>query len=65
MLGPDDDYVLDGKFAVEVVLVDPVVQVVERLRVRDVEHQNAAVRPAVVRGRQRSKPFLARRVPDL
>lgn len=65
ILVSDDDDVLDGELAVVVVLVDPLVEVVEALLVRDVEHQHAAVGAAVIARRQRAKPLLARRVPQL
>ena len=65
MLVADDDDVLDGELAVVVVLVDPLVQLVETLRVGDVEHQHAAVGASVVTRRQRAKALLARRVPQL
>ena len=65
MLVSDDDDVLHRELAVVVVLVDPLIEVIEALLVRDVEHQHAAVGAAVVARRERAKPLLACRVPQL
>ena len=46
-----DNDVLDWKLAVVIVLVYPLVQVVETLLVRNIEHKYAAVCPSVVAGR--------------
>ena len=48
MLGAYDYDVLYREFAVEVVLVDPVVQVVKGLWLGDIKHQYAAVRAPIV-----------------
>eukprot|EP00632_Arachnochrysis_sp_CCMP2950_P005168 CAMPEP_0185700974 /NCGR_PEP_ID=MMETSP1164-20130828/8228_1 /TAXON_ID=1104430 /ORGANISM="Chrysoreinhardia sp, Strain CCMP2950" /LENGTH=465 /DNA_ID=CAMNT_0028367945 /DNA_START=337 /DNA_END=1731 /DNA_ORIENTATION=+ len=50
---------------VAVDLVEPLLDVVERLEVRHVEDDDDAVRAAVVRRRDRPEPLLTRGVPDL
>ena len=65
MLVPHNDDVLDRELAVVIVLVDPLVEVVEALLVRDVKHQYTAVRAAVITRRQGTKPLLSRRIPQL
>lgn len=57
--------ILDRELAVEVVLVNPLVQVIEATWVGNVEHQDAAVGASIVAGRQSAKPLLPRRVPKL
>jgi len=65
VLVANDDDVLDRELAKVIVLVDPVVQVVEGVDVRDVEHEDAAVSATVVRRCKSSKAFLACSVPHL
>ena len=59
------DDVLDWEFAVIVVLVYPLIQVVEALLVRNIEDEDAAVSPSIVAGCKRSKSLLTCSVPDL
>ena len=59
------DDVLDWEFAVIVVLVYPLVQVIEALLARNIKDQYAAVSTSVIAGCQCSKALLASCVPDL
>ena len=61
----DDDNVLDREFAVIVILVYPLVQVIEALLVRNIKDEYTAVSTAVIAGCQCSKALLASSVPDL
>lgn len=57
--------VLYRLFAVIVVLVYPLIQIIEALDIRNIEHKNTTTGPPIVRRRQRPELFLTCRVPDL
>ena len=61
----NDDYVFDWELTVEVVLIDPLVQMVEALSICYVEDEDATVCTSIVASRQGSKSFLSSCIPKL
>ena len=65
VLVSDYDYIFDRELAVEVVLVDPLVQMVKAVRIRDIEREDAAVGAPIVARCKRAESLLTCRVPYL